>query len=400
MLYAGIDLGRKWFTVCIIKQNGAILKTKKLRNDLGGASALLLTAREHDEICFAVESPTSRISDFLLSHRFPVYFIKPSAIPSYRRRFRNTGNTDDFDAYVIAQALRTDCSILKPLSLLEETTQRYKSLYQDRETLIKDRTRLINRLRALLVEFFPVFLECFKEVHKPTALAFLKLYSTYEEAKALSEQEIADFLRTCHSSQNAMRIYQTLQKGQINIPEIIVETKSCMVQKIIPMIEHLNCAIKEYEKKMEELTRNDPESRIFNFKGIGPVLLCGLLGFLGRDRNRWRDYSEIQALAGTVPTTKSSGEHRAVFFRLACDKRARRLFDRIGLCSIRFSEWSKVYYKKMRSEGKTHHHAIRCIASKWCKVLFTCWKKEEPYSEEIHLANLARQQLFRQTGLT
>ena len=38
--------------------------------------------------------------------------------------------------------------------------------------------------------------------------------------------------------------------------------------------------------------------------------------------------------------------------------------------------------------GKSHHAAIRALASKWLRILFRCWKDRVPYDEALYLRSV------------
>ncbi|NYE57738.1 IS110 family transposase [Carboxydothermus ferrireducens] len=83
----------------------------------------------------------------------------------------------------LAELWRTDIHHLRQLKPDSDLIQKFKNLIRDQDTLIREATRLTNRLIACLKEYFLVALELFS---KPTLLAaidFLKLYPTLEPAQ-------------------------------------------------------------------------------------------------------------------------------------------------------------------------------------------------------------------------
>ncbi|MFN0249867.1 MAG: hypothetical protein ACKV2T_23490 [Kofleriaceae bacterium] len=41
---------------------------------------------------------------------------------------------------------------------------------------------------------------------------------------------------------------------------------------------------------------------------------------------------------------------------------------------------------RARVRGCDHVHALRIVARAWCRVLWTCWQKREPYDPTKHRA--------------
>jgi hypothetical protein len=48
---------------------------------------------------------------------------------------------------------------------------------------------------------------------------------------------------------------------------------------------------------------------------------------------------------------------------------------------------------EQRARGHRHGRALRALGAKWLKIIFIMWQRQVPYSEEQHLATMARQAL-------
>ena len=55
--------------------------------------------------------------------------------------------------------------------------------------------------------------------------------------------------------------------------------------------------------------------------------------------------------------------------------------------------WAKAYYDKKRAQGNDYNQAIRAVGAKWLKIMYAMWRDQAAYSEERHLANIARQNM-------
>ena len=112
---------------------------------------------------------------------------------------------------------------------------------------------------------------------------------------------------------------------------------------------------------------------------------------LGDAKNRWNSFRHLQAEAGTVPVTKSSGKSRVVQFRYACKKQLRNAMYWFAFNSRKRCEWANKYYRDQRAKGHSTHQALRALGAKWLKIIFVMWRDHKPYDENYHLANIARQ---------
>ena len=84
------------------------------------------------ELWAAIEKPHGRIVDFLLDHGVVVYPVNPKALDRVRDRFRmSQSKSDCFDAYVLAEFLRTDHGHLRALEPNSDPAQELKLLTRD-----------------------------------------------------------------------------------------------------------------------------------------------------------------------------------------------------------------------------------------------------------------------------
>jgi hypothetical protein len=57
--------------------------------------------------------------------------------------------------------------------------------------------------------------------------------------------------------------------------------------------------------------------------------------------------------------------------------------------SIRLSLQSKAYYLKKRAEGKSHNHALRCLARQMIKVIYKMLTENRDYIIRKELKKVA-----------
>ena len=131
------------------------------------------------ELWAAIEKPQGRIVDFLLDHAVVVYPVNPKALDRARDRFRmSQSKSDSFDAYVLAEFLRTDHVHLRALQPDSEQAQELKMLTRDHHRLGRHKTRLLNQIEVTLKEYYPRPLEVFSDLESQIALDFLQHYPT------------------------------------------------------------------------------------------------------------------------------------------------------------------------------------------------------------------------------
>ncbi len=125
-----------------------------------------------------------------------VVVIPPKQIKNLRGRYGSAGNKDDrFDAYVLADTLRTDRARLRPLVPDSEATVALRAAVRARKDLVEHRVALCNQLRAHLQAFYPAPVGLFHELDGDTSLKFLARFDCQDRADWLSPKRLAGFLK-------------------------------------------------------------------------------------------------------------------------------------------------------------------------------------------------------------
>ena len=377
MLYVGIDWATNSHTVTLLAGPGDVLAVMTIENTLKGFLRLLEAIREHlgegqpaaesKDVLFAIEDRNQHLVDFLMANDFTGYLIEPNRMKGYRLRYGSSGNkTDPADSFILADVLYRDQDQLAPIVPDSETVRALKVLLRDRESFVRDQTRLINRLTICLRQYYPEALEFFSDVSGKTSLAFLEAYPDFAAARRLSHKRIEQFLAEHRCSRTAVleRIAAVLNRRPMPVPAVVVRVKRQQALHIIRQLRALQDAVVEYDVEIQRLgAENDEIRRFRGLPGGGTIISAGLHTLFGDDRTRFASAMEVQSLVGTAPKTIQSGNWRGVCFRFSCNRFYRSLAQRLALSATRLSGWAKRYYKGKRAEGKTHQHALRCLAN-------------------------------------
>jgi len=320
---------------------------------------------------------------------YTVYPINPKAVDRYRDRYRASGvKSDEFDACVLANILRTDRDRFQPILPDSELARELKVLTRDREKLIGDRTRLSNRLTSTLKAYYPAALELFCDVVQPITLSFLSKYPTYQDARRISFGEFKAFLSENRypNLKRAKEIYQRLQQPHLESEDMLARTKSRLMLAVVSQLRPLIQQIKAYDEEIKKLLDSHPDAHVFrSLPGAGDVLSARFIAEFGDNRDRYQKAENAQAEAGSAPITIQSGKKKYVKFRRACKKPFRATVHEFAFCSITQCAWAREYYDQQVAGGKTHTQAIRSLSNKWMKIIFALWQRHQTYDEEHHL---------------
>ena len=400
--YMGVDWGDRLHQVYVGDDEGKKVREMKVQESAEGLTEIgrwLDEKRaEGCELWAAIEKPAGRIVDFLLDHGVEVYPVNPKAVDRVRDRYRMSGSKSDaFDAYVLAEFLRTDQAHLKVLRPSSEKAQELKMLCRDQRRVVRHKTRLLNQLTITLKEYYARPLETFEDLETEIALDFLQQYPTPALLSALKRKAFNRFAAKQHhlSKQRCEELWEKLQKPQLAVPEHVVRAKAQLVEVLIEQLRASIKAVKIYQERVESFFASTPAAEIAKtLPGAkSGVVVPAIWAELGDALGRWESSRHLQAEAGAVPVTKASGKSRLVQFRFACNKHLRHAMYWFSFGSLRHCEWAKLYYREQKAKGHTHAQALRALGAKWLKIIFVMWRDHKPYDENFHLANITRHKM-------
>jgi transposase len=395
-----VDWSDEFHQVCAIDPVGKKVIEKKVLENVDGLAEFgrwLDECRGKGiELWAAIEKPAGRIVDYLLDHGVVVYPVNPKALDRVRDRFRmSQSKSDSFDAYVLAEFVRTDHGHLRALEPSSEQAQELKLLTRDHHRLVRHKTRIHNLLDRTLKEYYPRPLEVFADLESKIALDFLTQYPTPEALSNLNRRQWNRFAKRDHHLGEARceELWEKLNQPQLGIPPHVVRAKAQLLVVLVAQLRSLSQAVESYSERVQSFFASMPASELVHSLpgGKSGTILPMLWAELGDAKSRWQSFRHLQAEAGGVPVTKSSGKSHVVLFRYACNKLLRYASYWFSFVSLNRSEWANKYYRDQRARGKSHHQALRALAAKWLKIIFVMWRDHKPYDENYHLADIARQ---------
>jgi transposase len=398
-VYIGIDWSENQHDILFMNPSGAgiaqctiphttegFLHMDGIRRDLGLAT---------DDCLIGLETAHNLVIDFLWARAYRhIYVIPPSMVKSNRGRQGQSGaRTDASDAWLLAEMLRTDRGRLQPWfpdSLLTRQIRAKVSLIQ---YLTRHNVRLSNRLRAVLLRYYPAAAQVFSSVQTQIALHFISRYPTPQAAAALTWAEFQAF-----AQQHAYRRPKQLPAGFARLhndhPEASSETVLIYQDEAVQLAQLLLASVRaknEAQATLQSLFRQHPDQAIFaSLPGVGEVLAPALLAKFGDDRRRFPAPDDLQALAGTCPVTEKSGQRKRVKFRRACDHHFRHIAQQWARTSLSESVWANTYWNAVRPRCRSDSHAYRCLANRWLAIAWKLWQSRTPYDEAYHLQQRAK----------
>ena len=144
-----------------------------------------------------IERSDGPVVEALFEAELTVLVIAPGQLKNLRSRYGSAGNKDDrFDAYVLADVVRTDRRRLRPLVRDSAATTAMRTTVRARRDLVEHRVAAANQLRAHLQLVFPGAASLFADIDSAISLSFLDRFPTQTHADWLSPKRLGTWLRS------------------------------------------------------------------------------------------------------------------------------------------------------------------------------------------------------------
>jgi transposase len=388
-VFAGVDWASTDHAVCVVDQAGAVLWRHTVTHSRAGLTRLTTRLSELRVARVGIERPDGPVVEALLDAGLPVAVVPPRQVKNLRSRYGRAGKDDRFDAYVLADAMRTDGHRFTDLTRDSAPTVGLRAMVRARQDLVAIRVGLVNQLQATLELAFPAAVGLFCELHSPIARAFLHRFPTAAEAAVLDEEAMAAWLSAegyCGRTPAAVFV-DRLHTAPAGLSGIEADARRHVTLALLAGIDAIEDRVAELSRRIKEALALHPDAPIFtSLPRAGQIRAAALLAEIGDARGRYPDPQTLAAAAGVCPFTDESGKHRTVAFRYKTDTKLRRALTDFADDSRRANPWAAHIYRRARDRGMRHPHAVRVLARAWTGVIWRCWQDAVPYNPDHHAA--------------
>jgi transposase len=385
---AGVDWAKDDHAVCVVGDQGEALERFTVRHDAAGLRQLAARLLRAGAQQVGIERSDGPVVDTLLQAGLTVFVIPPAQVKNLRSRYGSAGNKDDrFDAYVLADVVRTDARRLRPMELDSEQTAALRSAVRARRDLVEHRVAAANQLRAHLQIVFPGAAALFAEIDSEITLAFLSRFTTQEQADWLSPLRLAAWLKSVSYSGHAdpAVLHARLLAAPRGKAGEHARAHAGVTVALVAVLRALNTQIQALAASIGAQLAAHPDAEIFrSLPRSGTIRAARLLAEIGDARGRFPTRDSLTCLAGVAPSTRQSGKVKSVTFRWGADKQLRDALCDFAGDSRRASPWAADLYDKAIARGCDHPHAVRIIARAWAHVIWRCWQDHAPYDPAAH----------------
>jgi transposase len=392
-LFVGDDWAEDHHDIELMDGAGKVLAKRRLGEGVAGMAALheLIGAElggdgEDAEVVIGIETDRGPWVAALIAAGYTVYPVNPLQAARFRQRHGVSGaKSDDGDAHMLADMVRTDSHQLRPAAGDTPQAEAIKVVARAHKTLIWERTRQVQRLRHQLREYFPAALAAFEELDAPEVLELLGKAPDPAAAAKLTRAQVSAALKRARRRGIAGKtdaMLAALRSPQLGQPPVLAAAYAASARALIAVITTLNEQVKALQGQVEAHFGQHPDAEIYRSQpGIGAVLGARVLGEFGDDPHRYADAKSRKNYAATSPITRASGKKKIVAARFIHNDRLVDALMAWAFSSMKGSPGARAFYDELRARGIEHNDALRRLANRLVGILHGCLKTRTLYDE-------------------
>ncbi|MBI5182459.1 MAG: IS110 family transposase [Nitrospirae bacterium] len=296
--------------------------------------------------------------------------------------------TDDIDALVIAQLLRTGEYVQSQVA--KEDIQALRELTNLRYEFVKERKNLKRQVYSLLSIVFPEYDKTV--IAKPFSKASMAILTEFPTAKHLREAK----------PKHIEKIVRKIVGNNFNITEIqkLIDTaknsiysgramgaRATTLKMLMGHIENLSRSIEELEIQMKAILspsdKDDsfPGENLLSIKGVGDKTLAAIISYLGSDGANFHDSKSAVGYVGFYPKIYESGQtRRDNKISKRGPKVLRWALYMAAVASLKHNKEMRTLYHKKLSQGKTEKQSLICVGKKLLQIALSMLKSGEAYN--------------------
>ncbi|MFE4825253.1 IS110 family transposase, partial [Streptomyces sp. NPDC056704] len=374
MICCGIDWAERHHDVALVDDTGQLLAKRRISDDAAGYRILLEMLAEYGDtenepIPVAIETGRGLLVAVLRAGKRKVFAINPLAAARYRDRHGvSRKKSDPGDALVLANILRTDMAMHRPLPADTDLARAIAVLARAQQDATWSRQQMANQLRSLLREYYPAALDAFASwqngLCRPEARELLKLAPTPTRAARLTRTQLRSALTRAGRSRGieaeVERLRDVFRGDYAHQPPLIEDAFGRQMLALVGQLEATCRAADDLAGAVEETFPQHPDAEvILSFPGLGVQLGARVLAEIGDDRHRFTDARGLKAYAGSAPVTRASGKKHYVGRRMVKNDRLNHAGYLWAFASITASQGAGAHYRRRRDHGDWHAQAQR-----------------------------------------
>ncbi len=324
---------------------------------------------------------------WLLERNQLVKDVNPSL--SYNKRMSEpmTKKNDSFDALCVANVLLEKLDEL-PDANPEDSYWTLKQLVNRRDGIVKDGTRLKNKLHEQLVHAYPSYKKFFSVIDLRTALYFWQAYPSPVHLSGISAETLAEELRPLSHNQCSVKRAQLIINHVLtdgNTTRDHQEQRDFITRRLVHDLEHQIAELKAIEVEVERMIP------LFGYQlttipGVNTVTAAKLISEIG-NIDRFPNADKLARYSGIAPINFSSGGKGNDKASRQGNRTLNGVFYFMAIQMVQTARGSKkprqpafhAYFIKKKGGDKKGQKALKCIQRRLVNIVYGMMRNKTAY---------------------
>jgi transposase len=401
MYYLGIDVSKASSRYIVLRDEGTTLKSFSLRNNHESFHELTnrLTALgcQQSNLLIGMEATGAfweNLYGFLTNKRFRVILLNPYHTSKFREALAKKAKTDDIDALIVAQLLRTGEYVQSQVA--DEDIQTLRELVSTRYEFVTQRKNYQRKVYSLLAVIFPEFATtAIKNPFSVASSAILKRFPTALHLAQAKPRHIEKLVRSIQGNNfNINEIEHLITTAQKSIYQGRArEARATTMRMLLEHIEQLTRSIEELESNIHQIlspsstttgSESFPGSNLLTIPGVGEKTVAAVLSYLGKNGQSFETSTKAVGYIGFFPRICESGQtRRDNKISKRGPKLLRAALYMAAVASLKHNTELRTLYHRKLSQGKTEKQALICVAKKLLQIMLAMLKSGQPYNPAL-----------------
>lgn len=328
MVVLGTDAHKRSHTMVATDEAGAQLGSIRVQASSEGHLRAVRWASQWENRKWAIEDCrhiSRRLETDLLAAGELVVRVPPKMMAGARRSARTRGKSDPIDALAVAHAALREPDL--PVAALDGPAREVKLLVDYRESLVRERTAIQNRLRWRLHELDPEY-----------------------------DPPVASLDRHCVLDQ----VDQLLEVHQSVVAEL--------ARREVNRIREITREANQLENKITQMVAQIAPS-LLELPGCGGLTAAKLVGEAA-DITRFRNRDAYAMFAGTAPIPVWTGNNQKFRLNRGGNRQTNAAIHRIAVTQLRIHPPAQDLIARHMSNGKTKREALRILKRRLTDVVY------------------------------
>lgn len=384
--FCGIDMAKQKHVACIIDQNGQyLLLPKSFRNDAAGFQQILNCLKQSGRaksILAGMEATGHywySLHDFLIRQGYTVAVLNPIQTAQQAKQAIRKCKTDKYDAFHIANLLRT--GQYKTAVVPGELAMTCRQLTRLRYRIVKQAAMTKQLVNSRLHPVWPEYEGLFSNKFGTTSMKLLQTVSTPRELIEFDYDDLCELIhkasrgrfgpaqtqRILHTAKNSVG----MQRGHYGI--------STGIKLLLEQIKALEPVRKKLDAEIVKLSAKLPQY-LFTLPGSTELTVVSLYGEVD-PIEAFKNPSQLVAFAGLDPKVFQTGQYDA----------PRRQVSKRGSPYLRRTLWQMAYravcnegdlrdfWRRKHRQNKHHLVAVTAAANKLCHIVWRIMTDRRDY---------------------